>query len=194
VEHRSEASTDRVILLADSAFPRAGELGRGLVADGARLLLISDLVQSGRIDSAETARRCVSSAFDAWGRLDALVFAIGAGRIWQGAELDVDEWLHNETRSACLLTRAALPELRARAGAVVGVLGESPSHPRCTEASGRWLASFLRGIAIENGKFGVRTMLLRDTGTPSVPAVRSADVVDGCLEFLACDEARARAA
>ena len=193
MEHRNEASTDRVILLADSPFPRSGELRRGL-ADSARLVLTSDLVQSGRIDGAEKARRCVSSAIDTWGRLDALVFAIGADSIWEGAELDIDEWLHHETRSACLLTRAALPELRARAGAVVGLLGESPRHPRCTEASGRWLASFLRGIAIENGKFGVRTQMLRDAASASTPAVRSGDVVGGCLEFLACDEARARAA
>ena len=64
MEHRSDASTDRVILLADSAFPRAAELRRGLVADGARVVLASDLIQSSRIDNAEKARRCVSSALD----------------------------------------------------------------------------------------------------------------------------------
>ena len=112
----------------------------------------------------ETAcARVVPQVFEQAGRLDILINNAGLMREGTVEESSVDDWhasLHLNLTVPFLLTKAAMPYLRASKGAIVNTgsiegLGSNPRHPAyCAAKAG--LHGFTRAVAVDHGPDGVR--------------------------------------
>ena len=112
----------------------------------------------------ETAcARVVPQVFEQAGRLDILINNAGLMREGTVEESSVDDWhasLHLNLTVPFLLTKAAMPYLRAAKGAIVNTgsiegLGSNPHHPAyCAAKAG--LHGFTRAVAVDHGPDGVR--------------------------------------
>ena len=112
----------------------------------------------------ETAcARVVPQVFEQAGRLDILINNAGLMREGTVEESSVDDWhasLHLNLTVPFLLTKAAMPYLRAAKGAIVNTgsiegLGSNPRHPAyCAAKAG--LHGFTRAVAVDHGPDGVR--------------------------------------
>jgi len=112
----------------------------------------------------ETAcARVVPQVFEQAGRLDILINNAGLMRDGAVEESSVDDWhasLHLNLTVPFLLTKAAMPYLRAAKGAIVNTgsiegLGSNPRHPAyCAAKAG--LHGFTRAVAVDHGPDGVR--------------------------------------
>ncbi|MEK9282860.1 SDR family oxidoreductase [Bradyrhizobium sp. ISRA442] len=112
------------------------------------------------------AQACVALAVDAFGKLDILIN--NAGVFPEIAECQdhsvemFDYIVRNNIRSALLMTRFALPHLRRSHGVVIstgseaGEMGEPTAAPY--GGSKGFLHAFMRGVAYEQGKYGVRAL------------------------------------
>src|SRR4051812_5698478 len=110
------------------------------------------------------AQACVALALDAFGKLDILVN--NAGVFPEIAECQdhsvemFDYIVRNNVRSAFLMTKFALPHLQRSRGVVIstgseaGEVGEPTAAPY--GGSKAFLHAFMRGVAYEQGKYGVR--------------------------------------
>ena len=113
-----------------------------------------------------------------------------------------DAILNNNCRSAFLMTRAALPHLQEQQGCIVsagseaGYNGTPPFTPY--GASKAWMHAFMKGVAVEQAKYGVRANCVCpgpiDTSWPHAetgPMARrgtTEEIATG-YAFLASDEA-----
>ena len=119
---------------------------------------------AGDVGVETTAAACVQAAVDAFGTLDVLVN--NAGCLPVLAETHeyptdaFDKLLHNNIKTAFFMTRAALPHLQKSRGNVVSAGSEAgfngtplfaPYGP--TKA---WMHAFMKGVAVEQAKYGVR--------------------------------------
>jgi len=119
---------------------------------------------AGDLADEEHAEACVRAAVDAFGKLDVLVN--NAGVLPETAETQeypvaaADAMLHANCRAAFLVTRAALPYLRQTRGNVVSAGSEAGFNgtPEFTAygASKAWMHAFMKGLAVEQAKAGVR--------------------------------------
>jgi NAD(P)-dependent dehydrogenase (short-subunit alcohol dehydrogenase family) len=118
----------------------------------------------GDLAEERDARDCVKRAIEAFGKLDILIN--NAGVFVEVAECQdhtvesFDYILRNNVRSAFLMTKFALPHLQNSHGVVIsagseaGEVGEPMAAPY--GGSKGFLHAFMRGIAYEQGKHGVR--------------------------------------
>lgn len=118
----------------------------------------------GNLAEEEHAQRCVSLAIDRFGRLDVLIN--NAGVFLEIAETQdypvdkFDETIMDNIRSTFLMTKFALPHLREAHGVVISAGSEAGEvgEPNATPYGGTkgFVHAFMRGVAIEQGKYGVR--------------------------------------
>jgi NAD(P)-dependent dehydrogenase (short-subunit alcohol dehydrogenase family) len=118
----------------------------------------------GDLSNEQEARACVSMAVDVFGKLDVLVNNAGVfPEIAECQDFSIDNFdyiIRNNIRSAFLMTKFALPHLQHTRGVVIstgseaGQMGEPTAAPY--GGSKAFLHSFMRGVAYEQGKYGVR--------------------------------------
>ncbi|HEY9419842.1 MAG TPA: SDR family oxidoreductase [Thermoanaerobaculia bacterium] len=118
----------------------------------------------GDVSEEGHAKACVQTAIDRFGRLDVLIN--NAGTFPVTAELQeypieaFDLMTRANVRSAFLMTRFALPYLQKSRGNIVsagsesGFLGLAENAPY--GATKGWMHAFMRGVAVEQAKYGVR--------------------------------------
>jgi NAD(P)-dependent dehydrogenase (short-subunit alcohol dehydrogenase family) len=119
---------------------------------------------TGDLSEELKAEECVAKAVEAFGTLDILIN--NAGVFPEIAECQdhsiegFDYILRNNIRTAFLMTKYALPLLQKTRGVVIstgseaGEVGEPTAAPY--GGSKGFLHAFMRGIAYEQGKYGVR--------------------------------------
>jgi len=119
---------------------------------------------TGDLSREEDAKACVAKAVDAFGRLDILINNAGVfPEIAECQDFSIENFdyiVRNNIRSAFLMTRFALPHLQRTRGVVIstgseaGQMGEPTAAPY--GGSKAFLHAFMRGVAYEQGKYGVR--------------------------------------
>jgi NAD(P)-dependent dehydrogenase (short-subunit alcohol dehydrogenase family) len=119
---------------------------------------------TGDLADEKDAKACVARAIEKFGKLDILVN--NAGVFPEIAELQehsieaFDYIVRNNVRTAFLMTKFALPHLRKSRGVVIstgseaGEVGEPTAAPY--GGSKGFLHAMMRGLAYEQGKYGVR--------------------------------------
>jgi NAD(P)-dependent dehydrogenase (short-subunit alcohol dehydrogenase family) len=122
----------------------------------------------GDVSDQAYAEGCVRKAVEAFGRLDVLVNNAGvflATAETQEYPIDkFDEMMRMNIRSVFLMTRFALPLLQESRGCILaagseaGLMGE----PFVTPYGGTkgWIHAFLRGVAVEQARYGVRVNIV----------------------------------
>ncbi|HEX2190708.1 MAG TPA: SDR family NAD(P)-dependent oxidoreductase [Longimicrobiaceae bacterium] len=118
----------------------------------------------GDVAEEENARDCVQRAVDEWGKLDVLVNNAGVFLVTAETQRypvdDFDRTIRMNVRSAFLMTRYALPHLQKTRGCVVsagsesGFVGLAQNSPY--GGTKGWMHAFMRGVAVEQAKYGVR--------------------------------------
>ena len=119
---------------------------------------------AGDLAEERDAEACIAKALNTYGKLDILINNAGVfPEIAECQEFTVrsfDYLLRNNVRSAFLMTKYALPHLQKTRGVVIctgseaGEVGE-PGAAAYGGSKG-FLHAFVRGIAYEQGKYGVR--------------------------------------
>ena len=119
---------------------------------------------AGDVSEEATARRCVETAVQSFGRLDVLVNNAGTFPTTEETQdypVDAfDVMLRANVRSAFLMTRAALPHLQQTRGNVIsagseaGLIGIAENTPY--GGTKAFLHAFMRGVAVEQAQYGVR--------------------------------------
>ncbi|HWA44644.1 MAG TPA: SDR family oxidoreductase [Hypericibacter adhaerens] len=118
----------------------------------------------GDLAEEQQAQACVDLAIDQFGKLDLLVS--NAGIFIANAETDLyriedfDRTLRNNIRTAFLMTKFALPHLRASRGNIIYTGSEAGFNgsPGFTPYGGSkgFLHAFAKGVALEQAPHGVR--------------------------------------
>jgi len=119
---------------------------------------------AGDLAEERDAEACIAKALNTYGKLDILINNAGVfPEIAECQEFTVrsfDYLLRNNVRSAFLMTKYALPHLQKTRGVIIctgseaGEIGE-PTAAGYGGTKG-FLHAFMRGIAYEQGKYGVR--------------------------------------
>jgi NAD(P)-dependent dehydrogenase (short-subunit alcohol dehydrogenase family) len=114
--------------------------------------------------TVDGANGCVRAALDAFGRLDVVV--ANAAVFPEMVEVQdfplerFEEVMHSNVRHVFLLARAAIPELRKTKGVLLAMGSEEGLRgwPRAVAygASKGWVHAFIRGVAVEQGRYGIR--------------------------------------
>lgn len=118
----------------------------------------------GDVANDEHAKYCIDMAIEKFDKLDVLINNAGVFPTTaetQDFPLDAfEELLHNNIRSVFLMTKHALPHLQKSRGCVIsagsesGVVGLAQATPY--GGTKGWIHSFMRGVAVEQAKYGVR--------------------------------------
>ena len=116
------------------------------------------------IAEQENAEACVRQAVQAFGKLDVLVN--NAGTVPDTGEAQnypieaFDKLIHNNVRSAFMMTRTALPELQKTHGNIVSAGSEAGLNGTLTftpyGGTKGFMHGFMKGVAVEQAKYGVR--------------------------------------
>lgn len=119
---------------------------------------------TGDISQEETAIEAVSAAVDRFGRLDILINNAGVfpevDVIEDFATASFDNLVKNNLRTAFLMTKYAIPELKKTHGCIVsagseaGKLGIAQSAPY--GGTKGFMHAFMKGVAVEQAKNGIR--------------------------------------
>ncbi|MBD0280216.1 MAG: SDR family oxidoreductase [Flavisolibacter sp.] len=118
----------------------------------------------GDISVDDFAMRCVQFAVATYGKLDILVNNAGVFPIMEEIENypsdAFDYLLKNNIRTAFLMTKYAIPELRKTKGCIVSAGSEAgekglPENAPYGGTKG-FMHAFTRGVAVEQAKYGVR--------------------------------------
>jgi NAD(P)-dependent dehydrogenase (short-subunit alcohol dehydrogenase family) len=118
----------------------------------------------GDISEEGNAMACVQFAVETYGKLDILINNAGVFPVMEMIEnyptKAFDYLMKNNVRTAFLMTKYAMPELRKTQGCVVSAgseagflgLGENSVYG----GTKGWMHAFTRGIAAEQAKYGIR--------------------------------------
>lgn len=122
------------------------------------------IVCKGDLSEEAAARGCVEQTIERFGKLDILVN--NAGVFLEVAEcqdyslLNFDKTIGCNIRSTFLMTKFALPHLRQSQGVILSAGSEAGEvgEPNNTAYGGSkgFIHAFMRGVAFEQGKYGVR--------------------------------------
>ncbi|HVF96836.1 MAG TPA: SDR family oxidoreductase, partial [Flavisolibacter sp.] len=116
------------------------------------------------ISVEENAMRCVEFAVNTYGKLDILINNAGVFPVMEEVQnypIDAFDYLmKNNIRTAFLMTRYSMPELKKTKGNIVSAgseagligLGENAVYG----GTKGWMHAFTRGIAAEQAKYGIR--------------------------------------
>jgi meso-butanediol dehydrogenase / (S,S)-butanediol dehydrogenase / diacetyl reductase len=171
--------SDRVALITGGSRGIGLAAGRRLASAGARVVLAARDARRGTaaaatlptatfvqldVRLAEDCERAVHTTLERFGRLDVLVN--NAGVIYRNRTTDVlteaewDETFDVNVKGAFLMTRAALPALRASRGTIVnvasyvGLVGFAGAAAYA--ASKAALVNFTRSVALDHAREGIR--------------------------------------
>lgn len=184
---------DKAVIVTGASSGLGAHIARHLVSQGARVLAAARreerlvaLAESlsaapGRlvtlradVTRAEDAEGAVSTAVEAFGRLDALVNNAGMevqGAITRLAEADFEQMLRTNVIGPYLWTRAALPHLQNGGGAIVNigstVVPRAPRHRFGYVATKGAVEAMSRALAGDLGPFGIRVNVVRPGIVPS---------------------------
>jgi NAD(P)-dependent dehydrogenase (short-subunit alcohol dehydrogenase family) len=122
----------------------------------------------GDIADARVAEQCVQVAVTAYGKLN--ILAANAGILPEQTEVQDfplkrhEELLHSNINGVFHMTRAALPELKKTRGNIVAAGSEAglKGTPMIVDygATKGWIISFIRGVAAEQAKYGIRANIV----------------------------------
>jgi len=122
------------------------------------------IAYGGDVSEEAYAQSCVQVALDTYGRLDILVN--NAGVFLTNAETedypieDFDRTIRMNIRSAFLMTKYAIPQLRKHNGNIISAGSEAGFNglAQNTTYGGTkgWMHSFMMGVAVEQAKYGIR--------------------------------------
>jgi NAD(P)-dependent dehydrogenase (short-subunit alcohol dehydrogenase family) len=156
---RTLAAEGAAVVLAGRRVQRLDEVASDIRNTGGRALVVS-----GDVNDESCGSAWVAAAVDAFGGLDGLVN--GAGVIGTGSVVDTPaaEWdrvMNANLRGLYLVTRAAIPELIRRKGAIVSVCSVSGGSrpyanlaPYCVSKAG--VKMLTQCLALELAPHGVR--------------------------------------
>jgi len=174
---------DRVAYVTGAASGVGRATAQHLAAEGARVLTV-DLNEAGLNETVESIRKeggtaeaaicnvadsnsvrdSVARAVSAFGRLDILVNAAGAGRTLRFEELDEAEWhrvIDVNLTGAFLTMKAAIPHLLAQPGgnivnvaSIAAMRGQAYNAHYCASKAG--LLNLTRSVAVEFASRGLR--------------------------------------
>jgi NAD(P)-dependent dehydrogenase (short-subunit alcohol dehydrogenase family) len=134
--------------------------------------VVDEILQAGGIateciadvGTVDGARLVVETAVTTYGRLDVLV--ANAALFPENKELQefplerFEELIHSNIRGVYLPVRFALPELHKSKGVILGASSEAAliGEPQIVSYSATkgWVLAFLRAVAVEQAKYGVR--------------------------------------
>jgi NAD(P)-dependent dehydrogenase (short-subunit alcohol dehydrogenase family) len=116
------------------------------------------------ISIEQNAQGCIEFAVNLYGKLDILIN--NAGTFPAMDEIDAypseafDYMIKNNVRSAFLMTKYAIPELKETRGCIVSAGSEAgeKGEPRNTPYGGTkgFIHAFMKGVAVEQAQYGVR--------------------------------------
>lgn len=110
------------------------------------------------------AQACIQATVERYGKLDVLVnnagvFPVNAETQDHPLE-DFEALIHNNVRSTFLMTKLALPHLQNTRGNIISAGSESGlnglMHATVYGGTKGWVHSFMLGVAVEQGRYGVR--------------------------------------
>jgi NAD(P)-dependent dehydrogenase (short-subunit alcohol dehydrogenase family) len=175
---------------------------------------------AGDVSEEQNARACIEAAISNYGQLDVLVNNAGvllANAATEELPIDkFDEQIRCNVRSAFLMTKYALPQLRKTRGNIIsagseaGINGQAQNTPY--GGTKGFLHAFMMGVAVEQARYGVRANCVcpgpidtawthKETGAvdaeiekaliASIPLGRrgTAEEIANIYAFLASDEA-----
>ena len=145
------------------------------------------------------AKLCVDTTLTVYGRLDILINNAGVF-LFNGETQDYPtdlflETLGNNIHSAFFMTRAALPHLQASQGCIVSTGSESGImglvHNTAYGGTKAWIHAFMKGVAVEQAKYGVRANCVCPGHIDNTPMGRrgTPEKVANVFAFLASNEA-----
>jgi NAD(P)-dependent dehydrogenase (short-subunit alcohol dehydrogenase family) len=116
------------------------------------------------LSEEENARRCVEFAVSTYGGLHVLINNAGVFPVMeeiQNYPIDAFEYLmKNNVRTAFLMTRYAIPELKKTRGCIVSAGSESGflglGENSVYGGTKGFMHAFTRGVAVEQAKYGIR--------------------------------------
>jgi NAD(P)-dependent dehydrogenase (short-subunit alcohol dehydrogenase family) len=174
---------NKVAIITGGATGIGEAISKKFAAEGAKVIVngfpedpvhevVTDIVNAGGqaaayiadISLEHNARECVEFAANTWGKLDILIN--NAGTFPAIDEIDefptdaFDYMMKNNVRSAFLMTKHAIPELKKTHGCIVsagseagekGLAGNSPYG-----GTKGFMHAFMKGVAVEQAQYGVR--------------------------------------
>lgn len=116
------------------------------------------------ISLEENARACIEFALSTYGKIDILINNAGVFPVMeeiQNYPVDAYDYLiRNNIKTAFLMTRYAVPELKKTKGCIVNAGSESGFLGLAENAvyggTKGWMHAFTRGVAVEQAKYGIR--------------------------------------
>lgn len=119
---------------------------------------------AGDVSQEGPAMECVGFAVSTYGKLDILINNAGVFPVVeeiQNFPTDAFEYLiKNNVRTAFLMTKYAVPELKKTRGCIVAAGSESGliglGENSVYGGTKGWMHAFIRGVAVEQAKYGIR--------------------------------------
>lgn len=119
---------------------------------------------AGDVADEEQAQACVQTALDAYGRLHVLINLAGGSvataETQEYSVEDFDRTIRGNIRSAFMMTKYALPHLQKTGGNIISAGSEEAANGLSDNTAyggaKAWMHSFMRGVAAEQAKHGVR--------------------------------------
>jgi NAD(P)-dependent dehydrogenase (short-subunit alcohol dehydrogenase family) len=144
-----------------NGFPEdpVNEVVRDIISEGAEAAaFMGDVSQEG------VAMECIAFAVSTYGKLDILINNAGVFPVMEEIQNfpvnAFDYLIKNNVRTAFLMTRYAVPELKKTKGCIVSAGSESGliglGENSVYGGTKGWIHAFMRGVAVEQAKYGIR--------------------------------------